>query len=82
MESTALPLKIQCSESTQALLEVIGGYDTVPRGKIAVKVKRWPGSSLIWHLLCVQVVTVTKTIVTVIILTLCLLQPHVCRVRA
>ena len=38
MESTSLPLEIQISVSTNELLENLGGFVTIPRGRIPVKV--------------------------------------------
>ena len=38
MESTSVKLKIQVSQNTKELLDELGGYFTVPRGTITVKV--------------------------------------------
>lgn len=38
MESTSLPMRIQISQQTKALLDDIGGFEIVERGEEEVKV--------------------------------------------
>ena len=52
MESTSLPLKMQISVSTNELLETLGGFVTIPRGRIPVKVTSSPKLFVLWFVWC------------------------------
>ena len=41
MESNSLPMKIQASPTTKALLDTLGGYDVKERGSIDIKVQNY-----------------------------------------